>query len=80
MYFLPYFVLLVLLVATTKILFEEQALVEDAKQSMQADKAVGPACFVLCLLLALALPSGFFYQLSFIEQSNFLRCLCLAYT
>jgi len=47
-------------VAATKIQFQEQALVAGTKQSKLTDKAVGPACFVLCLLLALSLPSGFF--------------------
>jgi hypothetical protein len=32
----------------------------DTKQSGQAYKAVMPACFVLCPLLALSLPSEFF--------------------
>jgi hypothetical protein len=56
----PCLVLLVLLVAATKIHFEERALVVGTKQSRQADTAVRPACFVLFPLLALALPSGFF--------------------
>jgi hypothetical protein len=60
LYRLPYLVLFVLLVATTKIHLKERALVVDTKQSQQAGKAVGPACFVLCQLLALALSSGFF--------------------
>ncbi len=77
MYHLPCFALLVLLVATAKIHFEEQALVAGTKQSSQAEKAdrltsqagwqdcqacllsFGHASFVLCLLQALALPSGF---------------------
>jgi hypothetical protein len=37
-------------VDTKKIHYEEQALVEGTKQSSKADKAVGPACYVLCLL------------------------------
>jgi hypothetical protein len=44
------FALLVQLVDTKKIHYEEQALVEGTKQSSKADKAVGPACYVLCLL------------------------------
>jgi hypothetical protein len=61
MYYLPCFALLVILVATTKIHFEEQALVASTKQSSQADKsgrlarlAGMPACFVLCPLLGFA--------------------------
>jgi len=63
---LPGFVLLVLLVAAAKIDFEEHAAVVDTQQSSQAgrqgrqaDKAGRPGCFVLCLLLALALLSRF---------------------
>jgi hypothetical protein len=48
-------VLLVLIVATTKIHFKAQALVVGTKQSQQANKAVMPAYFVLCMLLAIAL-------------------------
>jgi hypothetical protein len=60
MYRLPCSVLLVLLVATAKIHFEEQVLVAGRKQGRQADKAVRPACFVLGPLVAFALPSRFF--------------------
>jgi hypothetical protein len=49
-----------MLVAIAKIHFEEQALAAGTKQSQQADKAIGPVCLVLCLLLALFLPSGIF--------------------
>jgi hypothetical protein len=48
-------VLLVLIVATTKIHFKEQALVVGAKQSQKANKAAMPAYFVLRMLLAIAL-------------------------
>ncbi len=41
-------------------LCEEQALAAGTKQSQQADKAIGPVCLVLCLLLVLFLPSGIF--------------------
>jgi len=58
-------------VAAAKILFEEKALVVGTKQSRQAGKAAKPAHFVLCLLLVLILPSGFFYQLIYLEQSTF---------
>jgi hypothetical protein len=51
------FVSLVLLVAAAKIHFKEQA---EHQQSRQANKAVKPACFVLCPLLALTLQSGIF--------------------
>jgi hypothetical protein len=64
MYCLPCFALSVLLVATTKVHFEEQALVLGAKQSSQAymaDRAsksgrlarlsVRPACFVWGMLV-----------------------------
>ncbi len=59
MYCWPCFVLLVLLVVTAKIPFEDQVIVASTKQRMQADKVIRHACFVLCLLLVLALPSGF---------------------
>jgi hypothetical protein len=58
-YCLPCFALLVLLVANPKIHFKENALVSSTKQNTQADKAVRPACFVLGLLQAPALTSGF---------------------
>jgi hypothetical protein len=44
-----------LLVAATKIDFEEQALVVGTKQSRQADIVDGPACLALCPLLGLTL-------------------------
>jgi Fe-S-cluster-containing dehydrogenase component len=62
-------------VATAKINFEEQSLVVDTKQRSQDDKedrltsqagwqacllCSEPVCFVLCPLLELALPSGFY--------------------
>jgi hypothetical protein len=49
-----------MLVAIAKIHFEEQALAAGTKQSQHADKAIGPVCLVLCLLLVLFLPSGIF--------------------
>jgi hypothetical protein len=55
---LPCLVLLALLVATTRIQLEEHRLVAGTKQTRQAgwqgrkNKALGPPCFVLCLLLA----------------------------
>jgi hypothetical protein len=55
----PSLVLLVLLVAATKIHFEKRALVVGTKQGRQADTAVRPAYFVLFPLLTLPLPSGF---------------------
>ncbi len=57
---MPHLLLLVLLVATTNKYFEEQELVAGTKQSMQAEKAVRSAYFVLCPLLALALERYFF--------------------
>jgi hypothetical protein len=48
---------------------------QQGQQGSKANKAVKPACFVLCPLLALALPSGLFYQLTHLEQSAFLRYL-----
>jgi hypothetical protein len=45
------------LVAAKTINFEEPGLVAGTKQSRQADKAVG-----LCLLIALALLIGYFYN------------------
>jgi hypothetical protein len=60
MHRLPCFVLSVLLVVVVKVHFVEQAQVVGTKQSRQANRAVGPAYYVLCLLLALALPRGFF--------------------
>jgi hypothetical protein len=59
MYYLPCFVLLVLLAAAAKIHFKQQAPVTCTKQGRQADKAAEPASFVLCLLLARALQCGF---------------------
>jgi len=44
---------LVMSVAAAKPHTEAQALVEDTKQRGQAYKAIGPACFVICQLLAL---------------------------
>ncbi len=61
---LPCFVLSVLLVVVVKIHFVEQAQVAGRKQSRLANRAVGPAYYVLCLLLALALPRGFFYKIT----------------
>jgi hypothetical protein len=45
------FGMVVLLVTTSKIHFKEQVPVAGTKQRRQADKAVGPSSFVLCLLL-----------------------------
>ncbi len=59
MYHLLCFALLMLLVAPTKIRFEEQALVVGTKQKSQAIKVVRCACFVLCPMQPLALPRGF---------------------
>jgi len=59
-------------VAAAKIHFEEQALVARTKQGMQADKAVGPACFVLCLLLVLARTNGSFHQINTLSNLIFL--------
>ncbi len=51
--------MLVMLVATTKTHFDEQSLAVGTKHNRQAnkadrlaDRAVSPACFVLCLPLA----------------------------
>jgi hypothetical protein len=51
---------------------EKQALVVGTKQSRQANKAVGPACFVLFPLLAHVLPSGFFTNLCSLSNLLFL--------
>jgi hypothetical protein len=59
MYCLPCLVLLVLLVAAAKINLKSNRKWQGTKQSRQADKAVRYACSVLCLLLALAISSGF---------------------
>jgi hypothetical protein len=40
--------------------FEEKALIAGTKEIRQIDKAVSPAMFVLWLLLALVLTSGYF--------------------
>ncbi len=73
----PCFVLLELLVAVTKNHFEEQVLVAGTKQSRHTDLADMHASFVLCLLQALTLQSGF-YKLTYLEQSTFLRYLWFA--
>jgi hypothetical protein len=70
-YCLPCFALLVLLVAATKIHWEEQTLITATKQSSQSDRQAGwqgswacqicfgPACLVLWPLPAFTLQSGF---------------------
>jgi hypothetical protein len=53
MYYMPCFVMLALLVATTKIHFEEQEPVAGTKQQSKADKPVRFDCFVLRLLFVM---------------------------
>ncbi len=59
-YHLPCFVCSQLSVAAAKILFEDQVQVSSWQQNTpEAYKAIRPACFVLCPLLAFGLTRGF---------------------